>query len=116
MKLVVGEPESEALRAAIADRGPHVTSVIGEIETRRVWRRAGLPDEEGEALRRRLIVLAVDDDVQRLATAAAPSLRTLDAIHLATALSLGDGLEALVTYDRRLAEAGAAAGVPILAP
>jgi predicted nucleic acid-binding protein len=43
-------------------------------------------------------------------------LRTLDAIHLATALSLRDDLAAVVSYDRRLAEAALAAGLPVVSP
>lgn len=43
-------------------------------------------------------------------------LRTLDAVHLAAALDLGDDLEALVTYDDRLAEAAVASGIEVIAP
>jgi len=42
--------------------------------------------------------------------------RSLDAIHLASALDLGDNLEGLVTYDDRLAEAAVSNGVAVLAP
>jgi len=45
-----------------------------------------------------------------------PMLRTLDAVHLATALALGDDLESIVTYDARLAAAAQANGVPARAP
>jgi hypothetical protein len=54
-----------------------------------------------------------------LADAAAlrqPFLRTLDAIHLATAAAAGPGLTALVTYDKRLAGAAAESGLPVAAP
>jgi hypothetical protein len=54
-----------------------------------------------------------------LADAAAlqqPFLRTLDAIHLATAAAVGPGLTALVTYDKRLAGAAGQAGLPVAAP
>jgi predicted nucleic acid-binding protein len=44
------------------------------------------------------------------------SIRSLDAIHLASALELGPELAAFVTYDARLAEAAAAAGLPVVAP
>ena len=44
------------------------------------------------------------------------SLRPLDAIHLATARLLGADLDALVTYDKRLASAAADAGLAVLAP
>lgn len=43
-------------------------------------------------------------------------LRTLDAIHLATALRLGSDLDAVVTYDNRLAEAARTLGLPVAAP
>ena len=57
-------------------------------------------------------------DEQILAQAASldpPGLRSLDAIHLATALSL-DGLDALVTYDRRLSDAATDAGLAVASP
>ena len=45
-----------------------------------------------------------------------PFLRTLDAIHLAAAMSLRDGLSAFVTYDKRLAAAAQDAGLPVRSP
>jgi len=45
-----------------------------------------------------------------------PRLRTLDAIHLAAALALGDSLEGFVTYDARLADAAITCGLPVAAP
>lgn len=45
-----------------------------------------------------------------------PNLRTLDAIHLATALSLGDDLTLLISYDDRLTQAAAAAGIEVASP
>lgn len=57
---------------------------------------------------------------ERLATAAArrasASLRTLDAIHLASALSLADELDAFVTYDDRLTATARSAGLMVAAP
>jgi uncharacterized protein len=44
------------------------------------------------------------------------SLRSLDAIHLATARLLGPDLDALVTYDHRLASAATDAGLAVLSP
>ena len=45
-----------------------------------------------------------------------PSLRTLDALHLATAIGLGESCRGMITYDRRLAEAATAAGLEVIAP
>jgi len=117
VKLVVEEPESEALIAAIAGQGPHVTSVVGEIETGRVCRRAEVPAAQVEELLEGLVVIALDEEVRRLAAAAGSvTLRTLDAVHLATALSLREGLDGLVTYDLRLAAAAEDADLPVLSP
>lgn len=54
--------------------------------------------------------------LERAALLEPPELRSLDAIHLATALSLGDELDGLVTYDERLARAARERGIPTLAP
>ena len=45
-----------------------------------------------------------------------PLLRTLDAIHVATALLIRDDLEVLVSYDHRMLESAASHGLPIAAP
>ena len=44
------------------------------------------------------------------------TIRTLDAIHLASALSLGDALGSFVTYDRRMRDAALAMGLPVQSP
>ena len=54
--------------------------------------------------------------LERAALLDPPELRSLDAIHLATALSLGNELDGFVTYDERLARAARASGIPTLAP
>ena len=60
-------------------------------------------------------LIALDAAVIRLAGELPPrTLRSLDAIHLATALSLGQDLDAFLTYDRRLGAAATAAGVTVL--
>jgi predicted nucleic acid-binding protein len=117
VKLAVEEAESAALLAAISGRRPYTTSVVGEIETLRVCRRAQVPAGQVDELRAGLVIIALDDEVRRLASeVGSPILRTLDAIHLATALSLGEDLESLVTYDLRLARATADAAIPVLTP
>ena len=94
-----------------------MTSVVGEIETLRVCRRAHVPSVQVDELRAGLVIVALDDDVRRLASEVCPPmLRTLDAIHLATAMSLREDLDSLVTYDLRLARAAADAAIPVLSP
>lgn len=61
--------------------------------------------------------MPIDDGIIRSAAALAPvTLRTLDAIHVATALSLGDDLSGLVTYDDRLASAAGEVGIGVISP
>lgn len=64
-----------------------------------------------------LALLPLDDAVVDLAASLKPTgLRSLDALHLATALSVGADLGVLLTYDERLAEAAEAEGLPVAAP
>jgi predicted nucleic acid-binding protein len=59
----------------------------------------------------------VDDAVLAVAAVLTPpSLRSLDAIHLATALRLGDDLGVFLAYDERLLRAAAAHGLPVAGP
>ena len=118
VKLVFREPESSALREALASWPERVSSVLGEIEVLRVARRTGRSaSRRASDVMARIALVDLDDDVRAAATALRPpQLRTLDAIHLATALSLGDALGALCAYDRRLAEAATAAGAHVIAP
>lgn len=68
-----------------------------------------------ESVLDRLHLLRIDDEVLDLAGRLAPaSLRSLDALHVATALRTG--ADVLVTYDSRLADAARSAGVAALAP
>lgn len=114
MKLVRGEPETRELRAALPRWPDRLTSVIGEVE---VWRAAARGGASPDALLDALTLVELDEGIRRLAgTVGSPSLRSLDAIHLATALSLADDLDAFCCYDRRLAIDAEAAGLTVLAP
>ncbi len=65
----------------------------------------------------RVALVDLDEDVVRTAAALdPPTLRTLDAIHLATAISLGRDLGALCAYDVRLSSAAVAKTIEVLAP
>jgi predicted nucleic acid-binding protein len=118
VKLVVHEPESAAVLALLRSWPEAVSSIVARVEVERVGRRLG-----GGAGRRartvltRLAVVELDDQVIQIAAQLRPpELRTLDAIHLGTALSLGGDLGGMCAYDSRLSQAAGAAGVKILAP
>lgn len=119
VKLVVPEPESQALRRYLTTRDERVTSGLARVEVLRALRRARGDERtlhQAEQVLERVALLAVDEPVLRSAADLEPGrLRSLDAVHLATALSLA-GLEALVTYDLRLLDAAAEAGLAVAMP
>jgi hypothetical protein len=119
VKLVVAEEETPALRAwlAAADRVP-VSCDLARTELVRVVRRAA-PDHlvQARAVLDSITLLEVTAPTFEEAGRLDPTLlRSLDAIHLAAALSLGDDLDTIVTYDDRLARAARANGVATSAP
>ena len=120
VKLVVTEPESSALVEFLRSRSDRVSSAVALAEVPRALRRGGFGANERRRSRDVMARIAlVDVDRRILAAAAAldpPGLRTLDAIHLATALAVREDLEALVTYDRRLAAAAERAHLEVSAP
>lgn len=119
VKLVVEEPETPALRDYLHRRKPELTtSAIALVEVLRAVRVAGLGAEGALRARTHLEeadLVAVDRDLLEAAVGWTSSLvRTGDAIHLASALRAGAG--EMLVYDRRLAEAAAAAGLAISSP
>lgn len=117
-KLVLSEPESEALRAFVRGRGTLASSALVLTELTRAARRLR-PELEPQArgLVATLVLIDVDREVLTIAARLPPpEIRTLDAIHIATALALGDDLEAVLTYDARMTDATRAAGLVVEAP
>ncbi len=119
VKLVVEEPESAAAASFLAERGSRrVASALLRTESVRAVRHLG-PEALAmcrEAIRR-IDLVAIDDRILDAAGILEPRvLRTRDAVHLATAMALGDDLEAIVTYDERMVEAARLLGLPIATP
>ena len=117
-KLVVGEPESEALRKAARAWPRRVTSRLAIVELIRSVRRAD-PALEPAATRLLAHVSLLDDTNRVLvgATQLEPqTLRALDAIHVTTALRVRSALAAFVSYDQRQLEAAKALGLPVASP
>jgi predicted nucleic acid-binding protein len=109
MKLVRIEDETAALGEWLSLRPeqPVVTSELGRVEVLRATRRVGGQAlAEARAVVWDLDVVPLDRAVQDVACDIGdPPLRTLDALHVASALLLGEGLTAFIAYDQRLAEA-----------
>jgi predicted nucleic acid-binding protein len=120
VKLFLPEPDSAALTRYLASRPLRVSAMLLRTEVLRASVRATLSPP------RMLLVRALLDGIVLIGADVTlsdeagimrpPELRTLDAIHLASARTLGRKLEALVTYDQRLAGAAAWYGVPIVSP
>ena len=119
VKLLREEPESAALLRYLADHPQRASSALARVEVFRALRRANaLPalHRRAELVLSSLALLPLDEPVLEEAAGLPPrNLRTLDALHLATALSL-DGLDAFVTYDARLDAAAASAGLLVASP
>jgi predicted nucleic acid-binding protein len=104
VKLAIREPESTALRRYLRRKRPLVSSALARTEVLRALMPAG--DEavaRGRSVLQRLDLVRVNDRVLNAAAVMRPpELRSLDAIHLATAQQLGHELAAVVTYDDRM--------------
>ncbi|WP_327306026.1 type II toxin-antitoxin system VapC family toxin [Streptomyces sp. NBC_01298] len=120
VKLVHAESETQALRDWLdvrADTG-WVSSVLAEVESFRALARHA----PQAAARLHLVLdlidlINLDPGIRILAQTVRPAtVRSLDAIHLATALGLGTRLTSFVTYDKRLADAARDAGLPVDVP
>jgi predicted nucleic acid-binding protein len=119
VKLAVEESETAALRQFLAERASRrVSSTLLRTEALRAVRHLG-PDALASVREglRRVDLVAIDDRILDAAGTLEPRvLRTLDAIHLATAMAIGDDLDAIVTYDDRMVEAAGLVGLLVAAP
>jgi predicted nucleic acid-binding protein len=118
-KLVAVEPETTALERYAATADGLVTSWLGATETARAARRAGhrrLIQQVEAVLESFVLVDLTRPILARAATLQPVSLRTLDALHLATALELDLPDLEFVTYDGRLADAAARAKLCVRRP
>ena len=120
VKLVIQESESDAVLDLIRLWPVRVSSELAEIEVLRAACRVSESDavrHKAEEVIAGLHLLPIDRQIVGRAARLAPSrLRSLDAIHLATALSLGQTLGAMAVYDLALGAAAADRGLKILTP
>jgi predicted nucleic acid-binding protein len=120
VKLVRLEAETEALLQFLAAEEELVTSLLTNIEVHRAVRRASSePAQDAERIRVLLAsinILPIDEMALSAARVQPSTLRTLDAIHLASALSLGEQLGGMVAYDCRLTDAAQGYGITVYAP
>jgi len=118
VKLVIAEPESGALSRYLRRRKPYVASALARAEVARSLLPLGeIAQRRADAVLARIDLIRVSDTVLRVAGSLLPEdVRTLDAIHLATAQQLGQDLARVVTYDARMQAAAQHLGLDVAAP
>jgi predicted nucleic acid-binding protein len=118
VRLVEAAPESTALRQYLRRRGTSVSSALARTEVARAVLPRGVDAvRRGQDVLSRIDLVRVNDRVLSLAGGLPPpTLRSLDAIHLATATLLGANLARIVTYDERMGTAARAMGFAVTSP
>ena len=118
VKLAVPELETAALLEFVRAHPRRATSIVARVELLRALLRRGVDaGDRGVNVLADVTTLGLGSDLLERATRLLPAtLRSLDAIHIATALELVPELTAFVTYDTRQAAAATALGLRVAAP
>lgn len=118
VKLVAVEQESEDLRRHLQDRATWIASSLVVVELgRALGRRPDADASIASDVLERLVLVDVDRRILERAASLSPAeLRSLDAIHLATAIEVRESIEDVVTYDARLTAAARVHGFRTAAP
>jgi predicted nucleic acid-binding protein len=118
LTLLTGRAAVAALRDFLAERPglPMATSTVGVVETVRQLDKVGSFPNALTDLDRMITEILLTEEVRDLATRVPSALRSLDAIHVASALIIGEALDSLVTYDKRMLDAAREAGLAAHAP
>lgn len=117
LKLLFTEHETQTLKIVMTEWPELVASELLEVEMHRAAYRDGLPAVECEELLEAVSLVGIDEDIRRHShRIAQPVLRAGDAIHLATAASLGADLGVLFAYDKRMLDGALLEGLPAWAP
>ncbi|HYM45366.1 MAG TPA: type II toxin-antitoxin system VapC family toxin [Solirubrobacteraceae bacterium] len=117
-RMLLDEPDKPVVEQHLEAFEQRVASRLLRVELRRVGAREGVLDR-ADLLLTDILLLSVDEEILTAAETLNPStVGTLDAIHLATAVRLADDgeLDALMTYDKRLAEGALEHGLEVLSP
>jgi uncharacterized protein len=118
-RVVLDEPDGDAIGAALVAFDAVVSSRLLRIELHRVGLRADIAREEIEVWLAGVAIVPMDEAILAAAEAVSPaSVATLDAIHLATALQLAAErhIASIMTFDARLAEGAREHGLDVIAP
>jgi predicted nucleic acid-binding protein len=116
--LVTGRPYARELREFLA-RSPEMpmgTSTIGFIETVRTLGLVGTYPTAMQDLLASFTEILVTDEIRDAAARLPGGVRTLGAVHIASAQVIGDTLAVLVSYDKRMLDIAHSIGIPVAAP
>lgn len=112
-KALIEEDGSDAVRQAFADDVPFVSSRLLAVELHAVADRRSVSAEAAQELLDRVALVSLADDTLTRAVDMHSGLRTLlDALHLATAIEIGDALSSILTFDVEFATAATRFGIP----
>jgi len=117
-RVLLEEPESDAIMSLLARYDERVSSRLLAVELHRLALREGRLLQSSQLLAG-LALVPIDEAILGAAESIEPpSVATLDAIHLVTALRLlaAGGVEAIMTFDRRLAEGANEHGLRVVVP
>ena len=112
-KALIEEEGSAAVVRAFANGSEFVSSRLLAVELHAIADRRSLDREAVVDLLDRVALVSLDDETLTAAMRAHSGLRTLDALHLAAALELGDVITSFLAFDNELADAARAQGLSL---
>lgn len=113
VKLLVEEDESEAVAAIFASGAEFVSSRLLAVELAAVVDRRPIAQRDAQSIIDRVALVPLDDEVADAAIAMRSGLRTLNALHLATAVRLGEAVDSILTFDVEMRTASESHGLPV---
>lgn len=114
VKAVLDEPETTAMRRLFAEGSRFVSSTLFAVELHAVADRRHVRPDAAQEVIDRVALVSLGDDITTAAINLHSRLRTLDALHLATALRLGPAITGILTFDDELAAAAAQRGLNLI--
>lgn len=118
VKLIAAERESEVLATYLVAHPVQVSCALTIVEVIRAARHRGpVVVQRAQQLLHQITLIGLDEGLLHAAADVDPvSLRSLDAVHVAAAETLGNDLQAIVTYDTRMIDAARALGLMVVSP
>ncbi|MEJ1089061.1 type II toxin-antitoxin system VapC family toxin [Microbacterium sp. Mu-80] len=113
-KALIEEVETRRIRALFANGTSFVSSRLLAVELHAAADRRTISIDAAQQLLDRVALVPLDDDVLTEAISLRSGLRTLDSLHLATAVRLNDAVSGILTFDRELAREAERRGVPTI--